>query len=153
MLALACVPRSNAQNFTDVKPSPQQVAWQDLEIGAIIHFGPNTFMDGSGEMEPPTIGLNRPPPIQNSGCGPPKPRHQVRCLRCETSRRLLSLADGTEPILRQVQPMERRSRRLIGEVAAAARKYSLKFGVYLSPWIARPGVQGQRLYDRYISRC
>jgi len=34
-----------AQNFFDLKPSPQQVAWQDLEIGVLIHFGPNTFMD------------------------------------------------------------------------------------------------------------
>jgi alpha-L-fucosidase len=33
------------QQFADVRPSPQQLAWQDLEIGVLIHFGPNTWMD------------------------------------------------------------------------------------------------------------
>src|SRR6266480_5049817 len=42
-----------AQNFTDIKPSPQQVAWQDLEFGALIHFGTNTFLDRGGETVRP----------------------------------------------------------------------------------------------------
>ena len=41
----AATPFGCAQNFTDVKPSPQQVEWQDLEFGVIIHFGTNTFLD------------------------------------------------------------------------------------------------------------
>ena len=44
-----------AQNAVDVKPSPQQVEWQDLEMGAIIHFGPNTFLNqewGDGTADP-----------------------------------------------------------------------------------------------------
>jgi len=43
-----------AQNFVDLRPSPQQVAWQDLEIGALIHFGLNV-MDrewGDGPADP-----------------------------------------------------------------------------------------------------
>src|SRR5207248_10041300 len=34
--------RSPAQNFVDIKPTPAQTAWQDLEIGVIIHFSTNT---------------------------------------------------------------------------------------------------------------
>ena len=44
-----------AQTFTDIKPSPQQLEWQDLEFGVIIHFGTNTFLDrewGDGTADP-----------------------------------------------------------------------------------------------------
>ena len=46
---------SAAQNVTDMKPSPQQLDWQGLEMGAIIHFGTNTFLDrewGDGTASP-----------------------------------------------------------------------------------------------------
>ena len=46
---------SRAQSFTDIKPSPQQVEWQDLEYGVLIHFGTNTFLDrewGNGTASP-----------------------------------------------------------------------------------------------------
>ena len=46
---------STAQNFVDLKPTPQQVEWQDLEFGVIVHFGLNTYTDkewGSGKVSP-----------------------------------------------------------------------------------------------------
>src|SRR5882724_489456 len=46
---------THAQNFAEIKPSPQQVEWQDLEFGVLIHYGPNSFMDrewGDGKADP-----------------------------------------------------------------------------------------------------
>ena len=44
-----------AQNAVDIKPTPQQTEWQDLEFGVILHFGTNTFLDrewGDGTANP-----------------------------------------------------------------------------------------------------
>jgi hypothetical protein len=30
------------------KPTPQQVAWRDMEVGMFIHFAPNTCQDKEG---------------------------------------------------------------------------------------------------------
>src|SRR5260370_38916513 len=49
---------SLAQSSPDIKPSPQQTQWQDLEFGVILHFGTNTFLDrewGDGTAPPSTF--------------------------------------------------------------------------------------------------
>src|ERR1700688_4276073 len=58
-LAAACAvlpaASSPAQNFSEIEPSPQQTAWQDLEFGVILHFSTNTFLDrewGDGAATP-----------------------------------------------------------------------------------------------------
>ena len=56
-----------AQNTVDVKPSPQQTAWQDLEFGVILHFGPNTFLNqewGDGSASPKVFNPERFDPDQ-----------------------------------------------------------------------------------------
>src|ERR1700683_5818164 len=55
MAALAVGASAQVQNFVDVKPSPQQVEWQDLEFGVILHFSTNTFLNrewGDGTADP-----------------------------------------------------------------------------------------------------
>ena len=55
MLLLGSAGAVAGQNAVDLKPSPQQSAWQDLEFGVIIHFGPNTFLNqewGDGSADP-----------------------------------------------------------------------------------------------------
>jgi len=44
-LALPLAAMADGQNFANTLPSPQQVAWQDLQFGVIVHFGTNTFLD------------------------------------------------------------------------------------------------------------
>src|ERR1700743_1755794 len=66
-LALAVAGSSSAQNFVDVKPSPQQVHWQDLEFGVIVHFGPHTFLDrewGDGTADPKVFNPDHVDPAQ-----------------------------------------------------------------------------------------
>src|ERR1700757_3070915 len=46
---------TRGQNAADIKPTAQQVEWQDLEFGVLIHFGTNTYLDrewGDGTASP-----------------------------------------------------------------------------------------------------
>lgn len=151
-VATLCATFAVAQNFTDVKPSPQQVAWQDLEIGAIIHFGPNTFMDhewGDGTAEPAIFNPTNVDPEQwmraAKGAGIKyvvfvAKHHDGFCL-WPTAKTHYSIKSS---------PWKAGQGDLVHDVAAAARKYGLQFGVYLSPWDRHePAYRDSAVYDGY----
>jgi alpha-L-fucosidase len=143
-----------SQNFIDVKPSPQQVAWQDLEFGVIIHFGPNTFMDrewGDGTADPKVFNPTAFDPEQ-----------WMRAIKAAGAKYVVMVAkhhDGfclwpTEQTNYSVKssPWKNGKGDIVAEVAAAARKYDLKFGVYLSAWDRHePRYSNSAEYDKYYA--
>ena len=143
-----------AQNAVDLKPSSQQVEWQDLEVGAIIHFGPNTFLDqewGDGTADPKIFN-----PTQFN------PDQWMQAIQAAGIKYVVFVAkhhDGfclwpSEQTAYSVKssPWENGQGDVVRRVEQAARKYGLKFGVYLSPWDRHePRYKNSADYDQYYS--
>ena len=143
---------ASAQSFPDVKPSPQQIAWQDLEFGVIIHFSTNTFLDrewGDGTADPSVFN-----PTQFD------PEQWMKAIRDSGAKYVVLVAkhhDGfclwpTDQTAYSVKssPWKGGKGDVVGDVARAARKYGLQFGVYLSPWDRHePRYKNSAAYDEY----
>ena len=151
-MVILCGTFSCAQNFADVKPSPQQVAWQDLEIGAIIHFGPNTFMDrewGDGMVDPSVFNPTNVDPEQWMRAAKSAGIKYVVFVAKHHDGFCLWPSAHTNYSVKSA-PWKAGQGDLVREVATAARKYGLKFGVYLSPWDRHdPSYKDNAAYDAY----
>jgi alpha-L-fucosidase len=142
----------HAQNFADLKPTPQQTAWQDLEFGVILHFSTNTFLDrewGDGSADPKVFN----PTDFN-------PDQWMEAIKASGAKYVVLVAkhhDGfclwpTEQTAYSIKasPWKNGKGDIVGEVAASARKYGLKFGIYLSPWDRHdPRYKDNAAYDNY----
>lgn len=154
LAALMCAAPGHAQNFVDVKPSPQQLEWQDLEFGVIIHFSTNTFLDrewGDGTASPSVFNPSQFDPDQ-----------WMQAIRAAGAKYVVLVAkhhdgfclwptDQTDYSVK-ASPWENGKGDVVGDVARAARKYGLKFGVYLSPWDRHdPRYKDSTAYDQYYN--
>lgn len=143
---------ARAQNFVDVKPSPQQVEWQDLEFGVIIHFGTNTYLDrewGDGTASPQLFN-----PTEFDA------EQWMRAIKAAGAKYIVLVAkhhDGfclwpTDQSDYSVKssPWKNGNGDVVRAVSEAARKYGLKFGIYLSPWDRHePKYKNSAEYDNY----
>lgn len=152
---LACCAVACAQNFADVRPSPQQLAWQELEIGVLIHFGTNTFQDrewGDGTADPKIFNPSQLDAAQ-----------WARAAKAGGASYLILVAkhhDGfclwpsrhTEFSVKN-SPWRGGKGDLVREVSEACRKEGLRFGVYLSPWDRHePSYADSKKYDDYYNK-
>lgn len=143
---------SPQQSLVDAKPSPQQVSWQSLEFGVILHFGTNTYLDrewGDGSADPKLFN-----PTEFN------PEQWMAAIRAAGAKYVVMVAkhhDGfclwptaqTDYSVKS-SPWHNGKGDAARDVAAAARKYGLKFGIYLSPWDRHePKYANSAEYDKY----
>lgn len=146
--------QTTAQNFVDVKPAPQQTAWQDLEFGVIVHFGTNTFLDrewGDGTAAPSVFNPTQFDPDQ-----------WMRAIKASGAKYVVFVAkhhDGfalwptsqTDYSIK-ASPWRGGKGDVVGEVAKAARRAGLGFGIYLSPWDRHePRYKDSAAYDSFYN--
>jgi len=138
----------------DIRPAPYQVAWQDLQFGVIIHFSTNTFLNqewGDGTASPSVFN-----PAQFD------PEQWMKAIHDSGAKYVVLVAkhhDGfclwpTEQTSYSIKssPWKDGKGDVVGEVARAARKHGLKFGVYLSPWDRHePKYRDSAEYDKYYN--
>ena len=151
-LVLASAAQAQTQNFVDLKPTPQQLEWQDLQFGVIIHFSTNTFLDrewGDGTASPSVFNPTQFDPDQ-----------WMRAIRDAGARYVILVAKhhdgfclwptGQTDYSVKASPFQNGHGDVVGDVARAARKYGLQFGIYLSPWDRHdPRYKDSAAYDRY----
>lgn len=136
-------------------PMPQQLAWQDSEMGMFCHFGMNTFTanewgkgDDSPEIFNPTDFDARQwaDIAKKAGC-------KYLILTAKHHDGFCLWQTETTDYSVKSSPWRGGKGDVVRECAEACREYGIKFGVYLSPWDRHePCYNDPALYDEYYSR-
>ena len=147
VLCAASAPGTSARAVTQAeespaRPSPQQLAWHDYEIGMFIHIAPQTWQDSeSDNLSTPLASIN-PEKLDTD--------QWVRVAESMGAKYIVFVAkhEGgfcwwqTETTDFGVRHTPWRSGKgdVLADLAASCRKRGMKLGVYLSPQDRKHGV-------------
>jgi alpha-L-fucosidase len=156
LLAAACATvlagRVSAQNFADIKPSPQQLHWQDLQFGVIVHFGTNTFLDrewGDGTASPNVFNPDHVDPDQWAHAAKSAGATYLILVAKHHDGFALWPTEQSDYSVKQSPWMSGKGN-LVQLTEEAAHKEGLEFGIYLSPWDRHePRYADSAAYDKY----
>ncbi|MBT2760618.1 alpha-L-fucosidase [Paenibacillus sp. ISL-20] len=136
------------------KPSPQQLAWQDMEMGMFCHFGMNTFCDQEWGDGTDSAEIFNPEQLDA--------RQWARTAKRAGFKYLVLTAkhhDGfclwptkTTDYSVKSSPWRDGKGDVVREVADACREEGLQFGLYLSPWDRHePCYPDKEAYDDFYA--
>jgi alpha-L-fucosidase len=151
LFVFSCTKEVPAPNPVGPLPSPQQLAWHEMEYYAFVHFNMNTFTDmewGLGGESPSTFN---PTELDT--------RQWARVAKEAGMKGIILTAkhhDGfclwpsayTEHSVKN-SPWQNGQGDVIKDLAAACKEYGLKMGLYLSPWDRNHPDYGKPEYIKY----
>ncbi|MCO5297283.1 MAG: alpha-L-fucosidase [Fimbriimonadaceae bacterium] len=129
-----------AQNLP--KPTPEQLAWQDAEIGMFIHFAPNTWQDNEGDDLSTPMSAIHPAKLDTD--------QWARTARSMGAKYIVFVAKHvggfcwwqttTTDYSVKSTPWKGGKGDVMADLAKSCQKFGLKLGVYLSPMDRKFGV-------------
>jgi alpha-L-fucosidase len=141
-----------AQSFSEIKPSPAQLEWQDFEIGVIFHFSTNTFLNrewGDGTASPWVFNPAHVDTDQwMEAAKAAGAKYAVLVAKHHDGFALFPSAHTNYSV--KSSPWLNGKGDLVRLASDSAHKAGLGFGVYLSPWDRHDSrYPDPKAYDRY----
>ena len=125
------------------RPTPQQLEWQDAEIGMFLHFAPNTWQDNEGDdLSTPLSAIN-PAKLDTD--------QWAKTAKSMGAKYIVFVAkhvggfcwwqtSTTDYSVKSI-PWRGGKGDVMADISKSCRKYGLKLGVYLSPADRKFGVE------------
>jgi len=142
LCAIAVLAISSAQGHDLAKPSPEQMAWQDAEIGMFVHFAPNTWQDSEYDKLTTPLDQINPQKLDTD--------QWARTAKSMGAKYLVFVAKHvggfcwwqtkTTDYSVKNTPWKDGKGDVMADVARSCKKYGLKLGVYLSPADHKHGI-------------
>jgi alpha-L-fucosidase len=135
-----------------IKPLARQIAWQELEMTAFVHFGLNTFYNREWGTKEYRAEMFNPSALNA--------RQWAKTIKEAGAKMMIVLAkhhDGfcywpseyTDFSVKN-SPWKNGKGDLVAEAAAACKEFDLKLGIYLSPWDIHSAVYGTDEYNTFF---